>query len=64
MTLGEVRKVEARIKTRCFFANGYWTYRFKNGSEVYLTGKRTSNVIKLLKFGGDYEEAFRENMEA
>ena len=64
MTLGEVRKIESKIKSRFFFNNGYWTYRFKNGSETYLSGKRSSNVIKLLKDCGYYEEAFKENMES
>ena len=62
MTLAEVRKVESKIKSRCFFSNGYWTYRFKNGSEFYITAKRSSNVIKLIKDCGYYEEVFKENM--
>lgn len=61
MTVGEVRKIEARIKSRCFFRNGYWTYRYINGGEITLLGKRASNPIKLLKQSDWYEEVFKEN---
>ena len=48
--------MEKLIKSRMQYTNGYWIYKFNNGSDICLAGKKTSNPIKLLKCSGAFED--------
>jgi hypothetical protein len=48
--------IEKAIRSRMRYTNGYWVYTFSNGGEITISGKSSSNPIKLLKDVDAFEE--------